>query len=255
MDSFSNSDTNTFVFSTTWLSTAWLATAWLNKDEDMLEDYVCVKREFFIENTLNAETFKVFMFLAARQQMQKGVKLGLSVSELARLCDLGTTTVKQALKTLVTDGLIVMQEKGKNFIITLNSYYTDESIPIPFTYQNTDENKLQTVETELRRLQLQQTHDKLGRESGIAAKLSDDKRDVVTTIERDLGRALTTEEAFIIGQLLGGFDPTRVKVTWQRKAATAKNPIRALHAMMWNGVAGKPMPQKILIDAPTVRDL
>lgn len=222
----------------------------------VIEDYFVIKRDF-IEylSSLDGDTVKVYLFLVNRQLTQKGIKPGLTLPELARACDVGTQTTQRALEQLTEKKLIEIEKKSSHHIIKVNEYYTDEQMPIPFTYKNTDENKLKTLETEVQRLQLQQVREKHGTQSGIAAKLTDDKRMVVTTIERDLGRAVTTEEAFFLGQLLGAFDPARVKLIWQRNAATAKNPLLALHAILWNNAAGKPMQQKQLIDPPEIRDL
>lgn len=224
----------------------------------MAEEYIELRRDFIEKlKTMPGDALKVYFYLVARQKTQKGLKIGLSLPELARSIDVGTESTKFFLWWLAEQQLIVITPKGTNHVIEVHPYYPGEPATlIPFTYKNTDETKLLKAEQEIARLQLRATRDILGRESGVANACKGDERDVVMEIERDLGRGLSREEAYTLGRCMSAFGPDRVKSTWRRKAATAKNPLPALSAMMWNETTGKPAkPREITRKEPIIRDL
>lgn len=207
-----------------------------------MEDYITIKREFIEQlRTMPGDVLKVYLYLLERQKRQAELKIGLSLPELARQTDLGTEATKHALWWLGEKQLIELQKKSNHDLILIHEFYPGEKpIPIPFTYKNTDEGKIVKVEQELHRLQMQTTRDILRRESGIANACKGEERNVVMEIERDLGRGFTREESYLLGRCMSAFGPDRVQATWRRSAFSAKNPIPALSAMMWNKSVGKP---------------
>ena len=82
-----------------------------------------------------------------------------------------------------------------------------------------------------------------GKESGLADVLEGDSRDVVTYAERViLGRAVTLIEAFLLGRMLQGYNPQRVKAALDKKRKS-KDPIRHAYGLIMNAAMGRSAPQ------------
>ena len=198
-----------------------------------------------------SDALRVLLALMDRHRMK--TKVGMSITELARITDLGTVAVGRSLLWLAdpvyqhhptkeqeTTPFIKIVPRSKYFSINVEPYWLGETAPaFPFTYDNTDETKILTLEKELRRLSTQKPTT-----SGLTGVLRGEELLLVSEVERDLGRALSVDEAFLMGKLVSGYNPERVKKLWREKfALIPKNQIRAIYGMLWNGKSGKRAPQ------------
>lgn len=194
-----------------------------------------------------SDALRVLLVLMDRHRMK--TKVGLTLTELGRATDLGTQAVGRSLlwlaeptykahptKDVETMPFISIAQKSRYFTLTVDPHWLGETVPaIPFTYDNTDETKLLTLEKELRRLSTQRATT-----SGLTSILKGEELQVVSEIERDLGRGLTVDEAFLAGKLIQGYNPDRLKKLWREKAAIIpKNQLRAIYGMLMNGKLGR----------------
>lgn len=207
-----------------------------------LNDYICVNRSL-IEKlpTLAAETLKVLLVLADRQNQP--TKVGLSLNELARTADVGRIAARTALSFLAQEGYLTITPKGKHHVIILAAAWVGGSIPIPFTYDDTDDTKISTLETEVRRLSRQYQRERLGESSGLSEILQGEERDLIQEIEGRRGYGISTRESWLLGKAVARYGPARVKSTW-RQLQSSKDPIRAAYAMLVKGAKGKPAQQQ-----------
>lgn len=233
----------------------------------MAEEFIEINRDIISAmDAMPGSALKVYLVLVDRAKAQKSLRVGLSIGELARSAGLGASETLSALSWLthpsrynakmVTEALksfIEMEEKptSHRFDITLSSFYLSDSLTmIPFTTKNTDETKIKTLEAELQRVALNQTRQSIGETSGIASILKGDDRNVIFEIETDLGRGLSTIDAYFVGKLISAFGPARVSTIWKTKAIRAKDPIKTLSSVLWNGAAGKPAKERE-VNVPT----
>lgn len=193
------------------------------------------------------DELKVYIYLDHRSQ-QNYIKTGLTLTELARQTNLGREAAYRAVTGLQGFNTISLEEtKRKNVYRLLMNVVLDEDAiyyPIPFTFDNTDETKLAILEKELLRMRQQYENDLLGQQSNLRNYLKGDERELIIAIEGDLKRGLSSIECYLLGKLMSSFGPERVRKTWIGRAHAAKNPIPALSAMLWNGVAGKGAKQR-----------
>lgn len=217
-----------------------------------MDEYIAIRREFFANlPSVPPDALKVWLVLLERQTAQKRLKVGLSIAELARRSDLGTESTLRALQWLETNDYLTVAPKGRAHIIELSQTFTnDECTPLPFTYTNTDEKKITTIEKELSRLEHEYTRYLKGREPDLATFYTGDKAAMLREIQGDIRRPLTANEAMLLGEIVGSFNHERIMQTWRKKAATAKHPIKALVALMWNQAAGKPAEPRELKEPP-----
>ena len=199
-------------------------------------------------STLTGDEFKVHLYLVNRAQMQSGLKIGLTITELARQTNLSTNVAVSALTSLEVMEYIRLEKTKRKNVFSLRSLKGLEEhevvTPIPFTFDDTDETKLKTLEAELLRLKVQYEQAGVGVQSTLRNVIKGDKRELIIEIEGDLGRGLTTNEAFLLGEILRGFGTERAKKAWRGKAHAAKNPIPALYAILNNGALGSGAKEK-----------
>lgn len=204
-------------------------------------DYISIKRDVIdVLPRMPSEAIKVLLVLLAREQAQKTLKLGMTLPELMRTADLGKTACMRGIEYLKEPDLdppfIFVKPKGVNFTINLNTYWTgEEGTPIPFTFKDTDSTRIETVEKELRRVELRQ---KKKTESGLVEILNGEERDVIREIEKAQGVALDTLDGYFLGKAIRAYGPERVRTTF-RQMSRQKNPIRATIAVLTKGAKGQ----------------
>jgi len=226
-------------------------------------EYVSIKREMIDTLSLMPdEALRVLFVLLERNESQKGIKLGLSLNELARRADVGTGAAQRALSWLAApigkDDLpisdlpyIILTPKGKNYVITIHDYWIGEKgTPIPFTTANTDDTKLARVEGELQRLVADQSRALHGEGSGLVEVLRGEERDLIQEIEGRRGYGLSVREAYLTGKAVSRYGPDRFKSSW-RQLQRAKDPIRAAYGALMKGAKGTGA--KIVESEPFVR--
>ena len=214
-----------------------------------MNDYITLNREFITErmDSFDGDTLKVYLSLIERAKQE--IRLGLTIYELARLANVGTKTAKRAIEFLNAEGYIHLVEQKTYFKLDVNEYWVGEKTKtISFTYKNTDEDRLKNAERELYHLTQSYKRDILKERSGVTTFLKGDEQNVVAEIERDLGRGFTHGESYYLGRLISSYGPDRVKDVWRKQAATAKNPVRALYALLTAGQRGVKREQKEHID-------
>jgi hypothetical protein len=191
---------------------------------------------------LPSDAVKVYLALLERNEAQKLLKVGLTLNELARSCDLGPTQTKRTLLLLVDEDLVTINIDDKKMTILVKD--ANEPKLIPFSMKNTDETKIATIEAEMRRLEKEYAASVLKRSSNIANVFKGDEAAIIQEIEGDLGRGISQIESYLLGKSMAGFGPERVKAVWRKSAMMAKNPMRTLYAMLWRNSAGMPTVQK-----------
>lgn len=190
-----------------------------------------------------ADYVKIYLWLLERSKLD--VKIGLTITELAMNANVGIQTICEALPWLEEEKMLRVEKKTKHHLLYLDSYWTgNESKPIPFTYEPSDDTRRAKAEEALRNLQRERQQEKGGERSGVTNFLKGEEQQVVGEIERDLGRSLTHGESYYLGKTFATFGPQRVKDVWRRQAATAREPVRALYAILWKGARGKPAKEK-----------
>lgn len=219
-----------------------------------LSAYLTVRRELIDQlPTLAPDTLKVFLVLIDRTIQQKGIKLGLSLNELARTADIGRVAARSALSWLSQESFITMTPKGKNHVITVSNHWIgDIPCPIPFTYDDTDQSKIGIAEAEIRRIDATYRTGILGESSGLSEILQGEERDIVREIEGRRGYGLSIRESYLMGKAIARYGPARFKSAW-RQLQSSKDPIRAAYAVLTNGAKGKPAQQQESEPFRTVR--
>jgi hypothetical protein len=191
---------------------------------------------------LDYAQLKILLFLIDRGPLES--KLGLTLSELARACDLSLKSAKRGLTNLDSCGIIQLTQKSKHWIIKVDSFWSGEDAPqsIHFTYDDKDEGRLERKEAEVRALQ-QELKSTGKNESALTPALDGDERKVVDEIEKYKGIPLTPTEAYYLGKNIANFGPERVKTAF-RKNKGARNISRAMTAVLNKGAFGKPIEKK-----------
>jgi len=83
----------------------------------------------------------------------------------------------------------------------------------------------------------------LGERSGIADKLPPEEKLFVTELERDMGRGLDVNEAYLLGKCINGWGIPRTKALLRQKR-DADNPFVVVYSMLSNNARGKKFEQK-----------
>lgn len=178
---------------------------------------------------MSIEERLIFYYLVER--VGADVKVGLTQQELSRHSGLSLDRVRGTLKLLQENGFISVRASGKRHNIFLLEPHHEEA-KIPFTYEDTDDRRIHTLEKEVLRLS------QGNRESrNLSTLLQGERAAVVGEIERYTG-GLTLIEAYLIGQALALVGPERLKKAWRTKAHDMKNPVRGVTAMLLNKAYG-----------------
>ena|SRR6478752_3441949 len=104
---------------------------------------------------------------------------------------------------------------------------------------------LRTEELERDVLELKRTLKErvLGERSGLADRLPPEEKIFVTELERDFGRGLDVNEAYLLGKCINGWGIPRTKALIRQKR-DAENPFVVVYAMLSNNARGKKFEQK-----------
>lgn len=191
----------------------------------------------------------VYLYLV--QRAQTDAKLGMTQQEISRFTRLSVLAVREALGWLESPvtfdatrpkqvpeiaGFIKTAPSGKRHKITLLTPYVDDSTDIPFTFEDKDQQRIATLEKEVMRLSSIKKQPKK-----LSSFLKGDRAQIISEIERDLGRNLSLDEAFMLGAVVMGFGPERLKGAWRTKAHQMKKPVRDIYSMFMNQAFGKPV--------------
>jgi hypothetical protein len=202
-----------------------------------------------------SDALRVLLVLMDRHRLQLTTKVGLSITELARTADLGVESTARALlwlsdpnannhpdrKTQPTiEHFIVLTKRSNRYDIQVSPFWLGrDAKPIPFTYDNTDQTKIATIEKELRRIATDTQRGQVKSSSGLTSILKGEERLIVDEIERDLGRGLSPFEIWAVSEIVEGYGPERTKMLWRGKAHLSENPIRTIYALYQNAKFGK----------------
>jgi len=172
----------------------------------------------------------VYYYLVERAEADP--KVGLTQQELSRQTGLSLDRVRSSLKWLTENDLIKIT-KGKNhYLIRLLEPYHEE-VKIPFTYDDTDDMRLATLEREVLR-----QAGALKQSKSLSSVLNGERAQIIGEIERASG-GLSLVEAYMLGQAVALVGPERLKIAWRTKAHEMKNPIRGVCSMLLNKAYGK----------------
>ena len=202
-----------------------------------MTDELTIRRSLIpLLSSLTAEAVVVLVYLADRTYVQQGLGVGLSVAELARACGISTAKVPRIIAELEDHKLLIKTDRGNHVGLTLTNLVCD-GVEIPFTFKNTDDTKLATLEKEIRRLRLQSERDRAKQSSGLAEVTDGDERDLYLEIERR-GFGITASEANLLGKSIASFGVDRTRDTY-RQMKRQKNPILATYAALRKGIRGQ----------------
>jgi hypothetical protein len=190
-----------------------------------------------VQERIPLEALSVYTFLTARSDLD--LKVGLTQQEISRTTRLSVGAVREALGWLEQPSyldsalkvateiapFISVKKYSTAYKITLLQPYSEERA-IRFTFEDTDSRRIKLLEDEVRRLSKP-----VVQKSRLSMYLKGDKGSVIAEIESDLGRPITVEDAFLLGSILDGYGPERVRAAWRRHAANLPNPIRGIYAM------------------------
>lgn len=186
------------------------------------------------------DVFRVSLALVNRAQKES--LIGVTVNELSRTTGLSRLVVVESLNWLKKNPegapfLTLRKAKGHQRI-TLNKLYVDNTNVLLFTAADTDETRIARVEQAMLNASRTQYSDR----SGLTEVTSPSEAQLIEEIERTMGRALTLTDAFFLGKLLRGYGVERVQNVF-RQQRRAKEPLRAVYAILENGARGKSNPQ------------
>jgi hypothetical protein len=204
-----------------------------------------------VMNRIPSHALSVFLFLQHRSELD--TKIGLTQQEISRATGYSVGKVRESLGWLeypdISDSLLVKQPQLSPFVkvakysnaykVTLLEPYTSPERWVRFTFEDTDDRRIATLEKELRRLST-----KTKQTSRLSLALQGAPQQLIAEIEGDLGRPLSIEEAFLLGRMVEGFGPERIRQAWRRHAADLDNPIRGLYAMFMNKRFGAKNPRE-----------
>lgn len=180
--------------------------------------------------------FRVSLALIHRAQV--GSSVGLTMQELSRMSGMSTLVIGEALewfkKNPKTPLLAIRKHKGV-YKINLHEYYVGLTEPVLFTYEDTDQKRIATLEQALRRADIGKS---AVDRSELSKAVSPDESVFVIEIEQQLGRALTLTDAYYLGKLIKGYGLERVRTLFRQKR-TANDPLRAVYAILDRGGRGK----------------
>ena len=178
---------------------------------------------------MSLEEKLIYFYLVERAAANP--KIGLTQQELSRHSGLSFDRVRGILKQMEEKGYIKVTASGKRHNINLLEPF-HEPVRIAFTYEDTDDRRLLSLEKEVMRLSQ-------GAKEGtrLSTLLKGDRAEVVSEIERDTG-GLTLIEAYLVGQVIALVGPERLKKAWRTKAHEMKNPVRGVCSMLLNKAYG-----------------
>jgi len=191
----------------------------------------------------------VYLYLV--QRAQADARLGMTQQEVSRFTRLSVLAVREALGWLESPvtydatrpkqvpeiaPFIKITASGKRHKITLLSPYVDDDLSIAFTFEDKDQQRIATLEKEVLRLSSVTKQPKK-----LSSFLKGERAAVISEIERDIGRNVTLDEAFMLGGVVLSFGPERLKGAWRTKAHQMNKPIRDICAMFFNQAFGKPV--------------
>jgi DNA-binding MarR family transcriptional regulator len=209
-------------------------------------EFIAIKREFVEQvAVINPDDLKVLLVLLVREEAQENLKLGLTITELARQAGLSTGNCANALERLADQGLIRIAPHKNHREITISLHLTgrERSVIIPFSYDNKDEKKIENKEKEVRVLERELTTRRNKERSGIADTVQGEERNVIVEMESFMGRGFDAVEAYWLGQSVARFGPERVKQAF-RKSRSARNLTKAITAMLRNKAFGQGAEQR-----------
>lgn len=192
-----------------------------------------------------AHALSVYLFLSKRADLD--TKIGMSQQEISRATRLSVGAVRDALgwleQPMYKDATLKTVEEIAPFIritpakgyhnITLLPPYVDAEQRIRFTFEDTDDRRLANLEKEVRRLASRNPR------SRFSTYFRGEKQALIREIEGDLGRAVSIEEAFLLGAMVHSAGVERVKAAWRKKASEHERPIIAIYAMFMQKAFGK----------------
>lgn len=178
---------------------------------------------------MSIEERLIYYYLVERVSVNP--KIGLTQQELSRHSGLSLDRVRGTLKLLQENGFISVRASGKRHNIFLLEPHHEE-VKIAFTYEDTDDRRIHTLEKEVLRLSQGNKESR-----NLSTLLQGERAAVVGEIERYTG-GLTLIEAYLIGQALALVGPERLKKAWRTKAHDMKNPVRGVTAMLLNKAYG-----------------
>jgi hypothetical protein len=203
-----------------------------------------------VMNRMPSHALSVFCFLEQRSLCD--TKIGTTQQEVSRATGFSVGRVREALgwlsdpvshdAALTTTRdiapFIVVAKYSKAHKITLLAPYVEPERWMRFSFEDTDSRRIEALEKELRRIA--QTSKQSSR---LSLALQGKPQQIISEIESDLGRPLTTEEAYLIGALVEYGGPDRLKQAWRRHAHELDNPVRGLYAMFMKKRFGQKVEQ------------
>lgn len=186
----------------------------------------------------------VYLYLAKRAELD--AKIGVTQQEISRATRISVGAVREALGWLeqptykdatlkradVISPFISITASGKHHNIKLLPPYAVET-RIRFTFEDTDDRRIAVLEKELRRLAGKTNRTRF------SVYFRGERHAMMQEIESDIGRAVTVEEAFLLGAMTHAAGPERVRAAWRTKAAHMERPIVGLYAMFMRSAFGK----------------
>lgn len=204
---------------------------------------------------MNPEARSVYSYLSERAEID--AKLGMTQQEISRHTRLSVDAVREVLgwleSPLYREGgkksigelspFIKITASGKIHKVHLLEPYSDVKTSISFTFEDKDDQRIKTLEKEVLRLASSTRDNKR-----LSTFLKGERAAVISEIESDLGRNLSSVEAFMLGGVIWQFGPERLKGAWRTKAFRMKNPVQGIAAMFANKAFGKPIERDFVPD-------
>lgn len=206
-----------------------------------------------IMDRIPPHALSVYLFMEHRSTLE--TKVGMTQQEISRATRLSVGAVRDALGWLeqpyykdagyamdvdhkqvdsIAPLIRIRPAQGKPYHnVTLLPPYVGKEQRIRFTFEDTDSRRLGNLEKEVRRLATKKNR------SQFSIYFRGEKHAMMREIESDIGRAVSIEEAFLLGSMTALVGPERVKIAWRTKAADMDKPILALYAMFNRQAFGK----------------
>lgn len=198
-----------------------------------------------ILHRIPSHALSVYLYIDHRSRLD--IRVGLTQQEISRTTRLSVGAVREALGWLEQPsyrdaGLtkndeiapLIRIEKFKSaHKITMLPPYSDNQ-EIRFTFEDTDQRRIKTLEDEIRRLAVPQRQT-----SRLSLYIKGERQQLISEIEGDLGRPLTVEEAYLLGGVTHQFGVERIKSAWRQKASRLDKPVVGIYAMFMNQAFGK----------------
>lgn len=199
-----------------------------------------------IQDRIPAEPKTVLFYLL--QRSQSGTRVGLTQQEISRATRLSVGAVRESLGWLESpqyhdaaltkaepiSPFIEVKKKGNHHKIVLLLPYVPEAREVAFTFEDTDDRRIATLEKEIFRLTTTRVQT-----TNLSMYLRGEKAQLIAEVEADLGRQITIQDAYLLGGMVEKFGPERVRAQWRRRAHTMPRPIVGLWSMFMNDAFGK----------------